>query len=102
MMQLTTSLRLKTQVSNPLVQVQKNVLKLYNFISYNQLERHKKIMKIRFIQHRCNADHLLLEHNQSIFYQLRLDIESALLNFDKDSAVNVPVCNYNTNDQHLN
>ena len=28
-------------------------------------------------------------------------MESALLNFDKDSAVNVPVCNYNTNDQHL-
>lgn len=58
-------------------------------------------MKMRFIQHRCNADHFLLEHDQSILYQLGLDMESALLNLDKDSAVNVPMCNYNMNDQHL-
>ena len=56
---------------------------------------------MQFIEYRCNADHFLLEHDQSILYQLGLDMESTLLNLDKDSAVNVPMCNYNMNNKHL-
>ena len=49
----------------------------------------------------CNADHLLMEPDQSILHQLGVDMESGLLNLDKDNCVNVPVCNYNMNAQHF-
>ena len=49
----------------------------------------------------CNAHYLLLEPDQSILHQLGVDMESILLNIDKDSCVNVPVCNYNMNAQHF-
>ena len=52
-------------------------------------------------QHRCNADHLLLEPDQSVLHQLGLDIEFALLSIDEDNCVNIPVCNYNMNAQYL-
>ena len=64
--------------------------------------RHEKLVRMQFNQqHRCNADHLLLEPDQSVLHQLGLDIEFALLSIDEDNCVNIPVCNYNMNAQYL-
>ena len=64
--------------------------------------RHEKLVRMQFSQqHRCNADHLLLEPDQSVLHQLGLDVEFALLSIDEDNCVNVPVCNYNMNAQYL-
>ena len=59
-------------------------------------------MRVQFSQqHRCNANHLLLESDQSVLHQLGLDIVLALLSIDEDNCVNIPVCNYNMNAQYL-
>ena len=43
----------------------------------------------------------LLEPDQLTLHQLGLDMESTLLNFDKDGCAIVPVCNYNMDPKHL-
>ena len=68
------------------------MLNLYILQVTNTSGRHEKLVRMQFSQqHRCNADHLLLELDQSILHQLGLDMESALLSLNKDGCVKVPV-----------
>ena len=55
--------------------------------------RHEKLVKLQFNQrHIVSTEHLLLEHDKLI---LGLDMQSTLLNLDKDVCTTVPVYNYN-------
>ena len=66
--------------------------------------RHEKLVKLKFNQQHTLStaiEHLLLEPDQSVLHQFGLDIESALLNLDKDGCATVPVCNYNMDAKHL-
>ena len=75
---------------------------LYILHVTNTSGRHEKLVRVQFSQkHRCNADQLLLELDQSILYQLGLDMESALLSLNKDGCVKVTVCNYSVSAQCL-
>ena len=59
-------------------------------------------MKLQFNQQDIvSTEHFLLEPDQAILHQLGLDMESTLLNFDKDGCATVPVCNYNMDPKHL-
>ena len=56
-------------------------------------ERHEKLVKLQFNQQDIvNTEHLLLEPDKLI---LGLDMQSTLLNLDKDVCATVPVYNYN-------
>lgn len=66
------------------------------------LGRHEKLVKLQFNQQDIvSTEYFLLEPDQSILHQLGLDMESALLNFDRDGCATVPVCNYNMGAKHL-
>ena len=64
--------------------------------------KHEKLVKLQFNkQDVVNTGDFLLESDQSTLHQLGLDMESTLLNFDKDGCATVPVCNYNMDPKHL-
>ena len=64
--------------------------------------RHEKLVKLQFDrQDIVSTEHLLLEPDQLILHQLGLDMQSTLLNLDKDGRATVPVCNYNMDAKHL-
>ena len=66
--------------------------------------RHEKLVKLQINQQQeCDAEHLLLEPDQQILCQLGLDMESLLLNGDKNdcTTVTVPLFNYNMDAKHL-
>ena len=70
--------------------------------------RYEKLVKLKFNQQHILStatEHLLLEPNQLHglnYTNLDLiDMESALLNLDKDGCATVVVCNYNMDAKHL-